>query len=527
MGIQTGGALSAPAHVLDWMPTRRPSLSHTYLNPHSGMECFVMRLTRISFALALVGLFGSGSALAQGQVPSSVDQTAFNYDSYYAAEAATVAAQPRDSEGALGETGPPIDVMDNDFYGDEGRYAPMPGLNWSCGCDYELDCGPMWTLQRCENDMLNYGGWLSGGFTVNNWGNTTMLGNAQLPFNNDPHVNLNQAWMWFQKETDTGGYGFDWGYQVDIMAGIDGPDTQAFGGPGWDSTWQWGNGGYGAAIPQAYLSLGYDDVTVILGHFFTIMGYEVVPAPYNFFYSHAYTFAYGEPFTHTGILAEYSYSDQLSFYGGWVDGWDEGFNFGANGSSTFLGGVMWNSADERTAVSWTVNAGDWGKGANIHPNQTTGPTTMSEGTIYSQSLVIQQQIRDNWTYVFQTDYAYNRTRVPGGVDTEWYGVNNYLFYNFNCAWAAGLRAEWFSDPDGARVDRAGLNAGNVAFDRANYFEITVGANYRPNNNFRLRPEIRYDWSNGMGTGGPRFDPVGGSYTQADLWTFGLDAIWMF
>ncbi len=486
-----------------------------------------MRLTRISFALALVGLFGSGSALAQGQVPSSVDQTAFNYDSYYAAEAATVAAQPRDSEGALGETGPPIDVMDNDFYGDEGRYAPMPGLNWSCGCDYELDCGPMWTLQRCENDMLNYGGWLSGGFTVNNWGNTTMLGNAQLPFNNDPHVNLNQAWMWFQKETDTGGYGFDWGYQVDIMAGIDGPDTQAFGGPGWDSTWQWGNGGYGAAIPQAYLSLGYDDVTVILGHFFTIMGYEVVPAPYNFFYSHAYTFAYGEPFTHTGILAEYSYSDQLSFYGGWVDGWDEGFNFGANGSSTFLGGVMWNSADERTAVSWTVNAGDWGKGANIHPNQTTGPTTMSEGTIYSQSLVIQQQIRDNWTYVFQTDYAYNRTRVPGGVDTEWYGVNNYLFYNFNCAWAAGLRAEWFSDPDGARVDRAGLNAGNVAFDRANYFEITVGANYRPNNNFRLRPEIRYDWSNGMGTGGPRFDPVGGSYTQADLWTFGLDAIWMF
>ena len=486
-----------------------------------------MRLTRISFALALVGLFGSGSALAQGHVPSSVDQTAFNYDSYYAAEAATVAAQPRDSEGALGETGPPIDVMDNDFYGDEGRYAPMPGLNWSCGCDYELDCGPMWTLQRCENDMLNYGGWLSGGFTVNNWGNTTMLGNAQLPFNNDPHVNLNQAWMWFQKETDTGGYGFDWGYQVDIMAGIDGPDTQAFGGPGWDSTWQWGNGGYGAAIPQAYLSLGYDDVTVILGHFFTIMGYEVVPAPYNFFYSHAYTFAYGEPFTHTGILAEYSYSDQLSFYGGWVDGWDEGFNFGANGSSTFLGGVMWNSADERTAVSWTVNAGDWGKGANIHPNQTTGPTTMSEGTIYSQSLVIQQQIRDNWTYVFQTDYAYNRTRVPGGVDTEWYGVNNYLFYNFNCAWAAGLRAEWFSDPDGARVDRAGLNAGNVAFDRANYFEITVGANYRPNNNFRLRPEIRYDWSNGMGTGGPRFDPVGGSYTQADLWTFGLDAIWMF
>ena len=491
------------------------------------MEYLVMRLTRITFALTIAGLIGTGSAFAQGQVPTPVDQTSFNYDSYYATEA-TVAAQPRESEGALGETGPPIDVMDNDYSGDDGRYAPMPGLNWSRGCDYELDCGPMWTLQPCENDLINYGGWLSGGFTANNWGNTTMLGNAQLPFNNDPHLNINQAWMWFQKEADNGGCGFDWGYQVDVMAGIDGPDTQAFGGPGWDSTWQWGNGGYGAAIPQAYLSVAYDDVTVIMGHFFTIMGYEVVPAPYNFFYSHAYTMAYGEPFTHTGILAEYSYSDQLSFYGGWTNGWDEGFNFGANGSSTFLGGIMWNSADERTAVSWTVNAGDWGNGANIHPNQDTGPTTMSEGSLYSQSFVLQQQIEDNWTYVFQTDYGYNRTRVPGGVDTQWYGVNNYLFYNFNCCWAAGVRAEWFSDPNGARVDRAGLNAGNEAVDRANYFEITLGANWRPNNNFRLRPEVRYDWANGMGTnGGQRFDPNAGSYDHADLWTFGLDAIWMF
>ena len=485
-----------------------------------------MRLTRISFALAIAGLVGSGTAFAEGQVPTPVDQTAFNYDSYYAAEAATIAAQPRDSEGALGETGPPIDVMDNTDDGDEGREAPMPGLNWSRGCgEYELDCGPMWTLQCCENDLVTYGGWLSGGFTVNNWGNTTMLGNAQLPFNNDPHVNLNQAWMYFQKETDTEGCGFDWGYQIDIMAGIDGPDTQAFGGPGWDSTWQWGNGGYGAAIPQAYLSLAYDDVTVILGHFYTIMGYEVVPAPYNFFYSHAYTMAYGEPFTHTGILAEYAYSDQLSLYGGWTNGWDQGFHFNT-GASTFLGGVMWNSEDERTAVSWTVNAGNWGKGANIHPNQDTGPTTLSEGNLYSQSLVVQQQIQDNWTYVFQTDYGYN-TSTNGGTDSQWYGVNNYLFYNFNCAWAAGLRAEWFSDPNGARVDRAGLNAGNEALDRANYFEITVGANWRPTNNFRLRPEVRYDWANGMGTGGPRFDPVGGSYTQADLWTFGLDAILMF
>ena len=94
-------------------------------------------------------------------------------------------------------------------------------------------------------------------------------------------------------------------------------------------------------------------------------------------------------------------------------------------------------------------------------------------------------------------------------------------------WAAGLRAEWFSDPYGVRVDRAGLNSGVTAADRANYFEITAGVNWRPSNNFRLRPEIRYDWNNGMGAANNRYDPAGNVYNHADLWTFGIDGIYLF
>ena len=33
-----------------------------------------------------------------------------------------------------------------------------------------------------------------------------------------------------------------------------------------------------------------------------------------------------EPFTHTGALADYKLSDQVTLYGGWVQGWDSGFN---------------------------------------------------------------------------------------------------------------------------------------------------------------------------------------------------------
>ena len=64
-------------------------------------------------------------------------------------------------------------------------------------------------------------------------------------------------------------------------------------------------------MPQAYAEVGYNDLTVKVGHFYTIIGYEVVPAPDNFFYSHAYTMQYGEPFTHTGMLGDVQRQRQL------------------------------------------------------------------------------------------------------------------------------------------------------------------------------------------------------------------------
>ncbi|OUT66851.1 MAG: hypothetical protein CBB70_09660 [Planctomycetaceae bacterium TMED10] len=422
----------------------------------------------------------------------------------------------------------------------QGPPTPQPVLNWEFEntTAEEVSRGDVWTLQdRTAGSPISYGGWFSGGLTVNNWGNTSMLGNSQLPFNNDPHLNVNQGWLWAEKEADTENDGVYWGFHVDLIAGCDGPDTEAFGGPGWDSTWQWGSGQYGAAVPQAYVQLAIDRFSIIIGRFFTILGYEQVPSPYNFFYSHDYTMAYGEPFTHTGLLCEYPLTETITLLGGWTNGWDQGFQFAANGSSTFLGGIQYQTPDERTSVMWTVTTGYWGKGSTIHSGGVGGgPTTMSDGNIYDQSFVWQQMLGRNWTYVFQTDLGLNQgtAQAQGNTNTQWYSVVNYLFYNFNYHWATGIRCEWFSDPQGVRVDRADLNQLNAqgqsipGLNRANYWAITLGLNYRTNNNFRLRPEIRYDWANGMGTNpGRRFDPLGNAYRGVDLWTLGMDAIWLF
>jgi hypothetical protein len=78
-------------------------------------------------------------------------------------------------------------------------------------------------------------------------------------------------------------------------------------------------------------------LSIKVGHFYTTIGYEVVTAPDNFFYSHAYTMQYVESFTHTGVLASYSVSDSVSKTGGITRGWD---NFSESGKNeSFLGAV--------------------------------------------------------------------------------------------------------------------------------------------------------------------------------------------
>src|SRR5690606_27954143 len=97
-----------------------------------------------------------------------------------------------------------------------------------------------------------------------------------------------------------------------------------------------GTGRLGLAMPQAYAEIAYDRLKVKVGHFYTIIGYEVVTAPDNFFYSHAYTMQYGEPFTHTGALASYQLSYRVALNAGVVNGWDK---FDAElDRAAFLGG---------------------------------------------------------------------------------------------------------------------------------------------------------------------------------------------
>lgn len=319
--------------------------------------------------------------------------------------------------------------------------------------------GEGYTLQskidQSSEPYLSFGGWASLGYTSRSTG----------MFNSQPsQINNHQTWFWVEKAAD-GSDGLDYGFRFDGMYGIDADDTQAFGNnPG---NWDFDNGfdrggGYGFAIPQLYGELAYKDFSLIGGHFYTLLGYEVVTAPDNFFYSHAFTMYNSEAFTHTGVLLSYSGLDMIEFYAGWTAGWDTGFDqFG--GGSNFLGGFSVTPIDD-LAVTYILTAGNLGAIGDGYSHSIVAD--------YSPSMV------EGLNYVIQSDYIDVNEDVLGSGNDGYstIGINQYLMYFLFDEVGVGTRFEWWK-------------ANGVS-----YYESTTGLNLKPVPNLIFRPEIRWQWS---------------------------------
>ena len=119
------------------------------------------------------------------------------------------------------------------------------------------------------------------------------------------------------------------------------------------------------------LEVGHGNFSIKGGHFFTLVGYEVVTAPDNFFYSHALTMFNSEPFTHTGARRDLRRRRQPQVYGGWTLGWDTGFRQFNDGSS-WLGGFSYSLGDNIT-FTYISTAGNFGwRGKDAYSPQRRG-----------------------------------------------------------------------------------------------------------------------------------------------------------
>jgi hypothetical protein len=407
------------------------------------------------------------------------------------------------------------------------------GLDGGCdgGC---LDADP-WRLfgdnRLLQNSNTTLTGWVDAGIMGNSAGPGTHF-NGPVTFPDRDNGQLNQFYGVLRRTTDLSqNCGWFLGGEVDLYFGSDsffttaaGLDGTSFGNvPRWNSD---PNQRYGWSIPQMYVETDYNNLRVKWGHFYTILGYETIPAIGNFFYTHSYALQYGQPFTHTGALASSNLGENWSWNAGIVSGWND-FNF--QDGAQFLGGLTYTNQGYGSLAFALVSG-------NQSDFNIPGIPPSSNRTTYS--LVWTRNLSSRWTYVLHHTLGVQSNSLGfNALDSRraaWYGINQYLFYTINDRWTAGGRFEWFDDPQGYVV--TGLRPGNTDAQfrfPGSFYEASFGLNYKPSRNFTLRGELRYDWYQGPAgfrapaiPGVPPNQPFNDNLSK-NQFLFGLDAIYQF
>ncbi len=271
------------------------------------------------------------------------------------------------------------------------------------------------------------------------------------------------------------------------------------------------------------------------GRFYTLAGYEVVPATGRPLLSVPYMFTFGQPFTHTGVLTTLHLTDRINLYNGAINGWDRWVN--ENYDWGYIGGFSATSESEKTTLTFITVWGPNQFPKQLPADQQIFPTgyvnipslaglpnpgySSNDRVLFTT--VLSHQWSDKLTQVMETDQAWEQN-IPGlgspivdGVvangtpkSAQWYSFGNWFLYQFNDKLTGVWRSEIFQDAQGVRT-------GTLKGD--NYSEFTLGMIYKPCPNLWLRPEARYDFA--------QFGTPFSDGTRDDQFTLAIDAILLY
>jgi hypothetical protein len=218
------------------------------------------------------------------------------------------------------------------------------------------------------------------------------------------------------------------------------------------------------------------------------------------------------------LQADYKLSDNWTAVGGFNRG---GMKFeNPAGTLDFLGGPRWASDDKRANLSMMVQAGPEEGFTGIH----------DRGNAIT---VFTYQITERFYYGSQYTAGIENqgSVVRPGQDASWYGTEQLFTYQLNPKWAAGLRYEWVRDNDGSRVAGIGNILGTargwsgLPGMAGAYNDLSLGLNWRPHPNLVFRPEVRWDWYDGLANTANQL-PYGAE-TKRQQFTTACDMIFTF
>jgi len=323
--------------------------------------------------------------------------------------------------------------------------------------------------------------------------------------------NLNVVQLSLEKPLDES----EWasGYKVDMWMG---PDSQ------WLGNYSSPESGNDFSLKQAYVALRApigNGLDLKMGVFDTVIGYEVANSPANPNFSRSYGFAL-EPFQHTGLLASYQLTDELSVSAGVANTHPSGINARHNGSEsqkTYMG-----------AVTYTIpeDAGFLGGGAvyaGIVEGLAGGPREQSN---YYAGVTVPTPV-DGLAVGIAFDYVdniafendLNNGNLTDQIDA--YSIAGYGSYQVSEKMTFNARVDYVEGDDGLF---------GIVSDAASDIEllsVTGTIDYSLWENVISRLEVRWDHSlNSDQFGGPSGTSAGFA-DDNDVVTVGVNAIYQF
>ncbi|HVN29716.1 MAG TPA: outer membrane beta-barrel protein [Candidatus Binataceae bacterium] len=181
-------------------------------------------------------------------------------------------------------------------------------------------------------------------------------------------------------------------------------------------------------------------ISLQAGRFVTLLGEEVIPTYTNQNYNETrgLVFNLGEPLTHTGIRASYTFNEYVAFTGGLNNGWDDPGNIN-NGGPNYEGEITINNKDKSLAL---VLNGIYGPDQIGHSNSYRG--AIDPIVTWKPAFVPNLTLAGEYLYASETGHVVN------GHSSTWQGFAQYIVYDWN-AWESATRGEFFNDEDGSRT----------------------------------------------------------------------------
>ena len=224
-----------------------------------------------------------------------------------------------------------------------------------------------------------------------------------------------------------------------------------------------------------------DSFTLTMGNFNTFLGYEVISPAANFNYSTSYMFSYG-PFSHTGVKADFSLSDDISIMAAVLNKTD---------------------ATEAQPVDDEYNFGFQLGLYEQYINLLTG-----DGYTHF-----------DFTGGFDVTESFflglNATSYDAGTDGKFSGVALYPQLALSDSFSVGLRGELFKQEDGFEAIGNNQEFPDGDFDNTSF---TITGSYTAGN-LIIKPEFRIDSTSEKIMKTPTADDSLSSFVLAAIYSF--------